>query len=344
MLGKILYLIPVMSCTIHRHIVEYLSNNGYSVDPVVVTYTNHFDYDLYYNVVHGEKRITEGIIVDKLIDKCHSVGYDVVIIAGDTICSTTRRLQQKFSPRLGYIDVEHDLLGYGAAGSKKDKHLGAPAFHQRHYDSLVRRGYKAIKARWYKLDAIYPEHKFEDLRPMEDAVFVGSDWRPYVSRMKKSTPFEYNHLFRNVYYKRWHYRDVTIKAGTILAPEICDTPLGSKYCSQLSNFCFTLGSNTCIDMLLFGGIPILYNPDIKSQSKLDDIISTVNFPGHFDPAVGYAITCENLNYKIGILRSDPKRYLEVSNKLKEGYFPEDYMDWKPAHEVILQLIGEAHVI
>jgi hypothetical protein len=355
---KILYLISGQSETIHKHIVEYLEQvYGAEVHPVSVTIPVTYNIYRFRAVCYGEveDKSRPELTIQQFIKRCNTEKYDVVLIACDTIHPNTKALENNFSPTLGYIDIEHDLIGYRLSGGVKRNNIGCPAFHLKHEANLKSKGYKTVRTRWHKIDAQYPPYQFDDPQPWKDAVLIGSNDPIYLGQLKKHEPFEYGHLFRTVWYKRWHPVDKQIKAGTKLSPQICDTPRGTWYCAKLAKFHFTCGSSSFMDALLWGCIPILWRADkkeaprrITGERPVNDIVSEIDFVpfvshGTGEDGKGFAVTTKNMDHKIETLRSDPAVYAATLEKLKEGWFPDDYMSWPTVQESVIQLIEEAKI-
>jgi len=320
---KLLYIIHTMSETIHSHIVDFLRAKGC-----------HVDLRIHASRAREERSRRIRIRSAAFAEQCRRESYDAIIMCIHSSSRPVRRFQQLVTPRLGYIDLEHDLLAEVPEHGLPEKSLGVVSFHTRHHDILNSLGYRAVMARWYKLDATYPSYAMRGAAPMEDAVLIGS------SAFDKASAFEHRGCFRKVWYKRFNAAlDNGPKAGTRLLPEIFDSPRGMRYCADISRFHFTYGSGSYVDSLLFGSIPILYDADFSDERDMNGVVSSIDFAPFGGRSI--AVTDTNLPAKMAMLRGDTELYGRTLRILRDRWFPPDYLSLPTTQEAIWSLLESA---
>jgi len=338
---RLLYLMQASLETCQDHIVEHLRDAGHHVDVEIVV-PEHPQFNI---PAYTGKRRTLGLTEKVFTDQCSAAGYDAIISCLHNNEPAVRQFVETVKPRMGYIDVEHDLLG-PPERVVRPRSLGVVAYHKKQHKWLLEQGYRSIMARWYKLDVDYDPADveaiqwFQDTQPSADAVFIGSCHQNVAGMIRKRVPFEYGHLFRKVWYKRFLSTDTVLKEGTHELPPIFDTPRGSFYCAGIAGYHFTAGSSSYLDALLFGSIPILYGVKGLAEKQVSDVLSMVSYKPFFPCGYGLAVTTTNLDHKINLLRSSPQLFFATFERLRSEWFVPDLAELPSTGEAICRLIAE----
>ena len=338
-LAKVLYLYQSGQEAVQEHIIKHLRENGCHVDPYLIpgSPTRHYEGARWsaHPSLPGTRKIDVYDMKDEAFIREHKDKYDFHI-CNIHVLQEAFRFQKHAPPKYGVIDLEHDGMGNGAIISRKS--IFGLAMQNRHYKCFQKRGIATEKVRWYKLDANYPE-KVEDASPFDDAIFVGSAYPALQKHFRKKEEFEYKHLFRNVWYKKFiASEDNEIKAGTLESPTYCDEAVGTKYCADLAKFWFTCMSGCYFDALVFGSIPIVYRfpmaPTKWEVTDIDDVLSNIKY----STMRFVGITSDNIEYKIRALR-DEERFKSTLTRLRAEWFDEDeYFSLPSVHDTILKVI------
>jgi len=340
-MARILYLYQSGQEQAQEHIINYLRENDCIVDPLLIpgSPSRHYEGALWsaYPPPEGARKIDVFDLKDPDFIEEYKDKYDFHL-CNIHVLTEAFRFQTHAPPKYGIIDMEHDAMGNQAVTSRN--HIFGLAFNNRHYQYFSRSNKGTEKVRWYKLDANYPD-KFEDASPWEDAVFIGSAYPALQRHFNKPKEFEYKHLFRNTWYKKFiASEDKIIKAGTKESPAFCDEAIGTKYCADMAKFWFTCMSGCFFDALVFGSIPIVYKfPMHESKwhvEDIDDVLSKIKY----STMEFVGITSDNIDHKIKELRNE-ERFKSTLTTMRSEWFDEDeYFDLPSAHETILKVIKE----
>jgi len=336
-LTKILYIYQSGQEEAQKHIISYLRENNCDVDAYLIpgSPSRHYQSALWGNYPTTDRRIDVFDLKKEEFIEEHKNKYDFQV-CNIHVLSEMSKFQFHAPPKYGVIDMEHDGMGNGAITSRKS--IFGLAFQNRHYLHFKRSHIPTEKVRWYKLDANYPA-KVEECNPFDNAIFIGSAYPALQRHFRKQEDFEYKHLFKNVWYKKFiASEDKIIKAGTIESPSYCDEAIGTKYCADMAKFWFTCMSGCYFDALVFGAIPIVYRFPMGENkwevNDIDDVVSDIKY----SQSRFVGITSDNIEHKIKLLRNE-NRFKSVLSTLRAEFFDEDeYFSLPPAHDAILRTI------
>lgn len=326
---KLLYIYTETEHDINEHIINFLKNNGVEVTLAPLKLSNSQDADL------------KKFVSAEYQKEQNKIGYDFILWAVHSATSwQLRNFQQQVKPKIGHIDLEHDLFVNDLPEHSLvcGKSL-LVTFQKRHYDMSIKHlsnGREIINARWPKLDIKYKTLTFSEIDPWNDVILIGTG----IWQGKNFANLPLFSPFRKVWYKKY-VNSWTIKGiNSLLDP--FTGPSGSKYCADACKFFMTIGSSCYQDALLFGSIPILMPAPIIKQEPIDDIISVVTIKQWMPPGVApfKAITTENLEEKLTCLRNDHSLYKNIHRELFLEWFDSDYFALPTAHEVIWDFIKE----
>lgn len=336
-LAKVLYVYQSGQEEAQEHIINYLRNNNCRVDPYLIpgSPSRHYKSAFWSAYPSNHKRVDVFDFKKEDFIQKHQNKYDFML-CNIHVLTDMGTFQRKAPTKYGVIDMEHD--GLSTNPTKSFGSIFGIAFQNKHYKTFKQQGVPTERVRWYKLDAKYPV-QIKNISPFDNAIFVGSAYPALQRHFRKGEEFEYKHLFKNVWYKKFiASEDTTIKTGTEESPKYCDESIGTKYCADMAKFWFTCMSGCYFDALVFGAIPIVYRfPRPKEQwevNDIDDILSNIKYCGL--QFVG--ITSDNIDHKIKKLRNE-KRFKSALSTLRAEWFDEDeYFNLPSAHETILEVI------
>lgn len=346
---RILYVVQAMFEHGHQHIVDFLRQRGCKVEVVTIKHDGH----MYNGIGKYKTTMRYGDFCGQaMVQKCNQIKYDVIIFtihstgfkgAGSTPTNAIGRFQTKVSPRLGYVDIEHDLLFSNPCHSMLQKSLGIVSFHGPHVQFLEKLGYQTHMAQWYKLGEQLPPHGMANVDPLQDAVFVGTNSPGWMIHLNKHQQLPYGKLFRNVWYKRFTPKDDQLKAGTKRLPPPFDGPTGVAQCAKIAKFFFVRSSSCLLEAMLYGSIPILYNVGEQPTEQVTEVVSRVKIPRdvRYPCEQMLAVTPTDLDKKVKLLRKQPDVYQETLALLKQDWFPEDYQALPTTHETVWKIIRGA---
>ena len=339
-LAKILYVYQSGQEESQEHIINHLRANKCNVDAYLIpgSATRHYKNACWsaYPAPKNSRKIDVFDLKDEKFIEEHKDKYDFMV-CNIHVLAEMYRFQTHAPAKYGVIDMEHDGMGEAAIISQRS--IFGLGFQNRHYAHFKRCSIPTEKVHWYKLDASYPVEI--DASPFDDAIFIGSAYPALQRHFRKREEFEYKHLFKNVWYKKFiASEDTVIKAGTKELPTYCDGAIGTKYCADIAKFWFTCMSGCYFDALVFGAIPIVYRFPMPQKhwkvNDIDDVLSDIRY----SRSRFIGITSDNIDHKIKVLR-DEDRFKSVLSTLRAEFFDEnEYFLLPSAHETILKVIRE----
>lgn len=325
---SLLYIYVATEYDTNKHIVEFLKSKGITITLEPILVINKYDMDL--------KRFT-----DLYFHKLHKDKYDFILFAMHSTFYQLRKFQEAVKPRVGFIDIEHDL--FASDSPEHCLNYGKSlivTFQRRHYKRALKvfgNSRKVVNAKWVKLDIDYPAIDFNKVDKFNDAILIGTGiWNNITIDRNRDMFKPFNNLWYKKYDDNWSINNIRI------LPSNFTGPLGSKYCADVCKFFMTIGSSCYQDALLFESIPILMPANIVKQVPVDDILSMVTLRKWRSPGIKpfIALTTDSLMDKVTRLRNDPELLREVHKRLFLEWFDEDYYNLPSAHEVIYDFIKE----
>lgn len=312
---KILYLIHTLEVPCHQHIFNFLRTKGIQID---VKMLGPAPQNKPWMDVWSE------IKSKKYHTKINAERYDFII--SNTHSSYLRALFNNVKPKYGYIDIEHDLFS-----GRPERFPESVIFtcHKKHTDWCKNNNRKFVECKWPKLNAEYIPTEFT-LDPLSEIIFIGS-YR-YKNEIKQSYGFE------KMWYKKYQIVDGTPKGVTPLPDEFTG-PLGTINCAKVSKFILTGKSSCFVEALMLGVIPILLKGFINKSEKIDEVLNKVIITDQPDMSFIYAVTVDNLQNKIQLLKSE-YLYKEVLEKMQNEWLPSNYFSLPSAGEAIYNYIKE----
>ena len=326
---KILYICAEAELCVNEHIINFLKQKGITVVVDLIKLIRSFDANW--------NRFSDHSFQKKHNDE----KYDFIISNTHSSFPQLRNFQNNVRPRVGFIDLEHDLMSNDLpehfANYGKSLLL---TFHNKHHASAIKflKDRFITKARWIKLDVNYSSTlKCDYIDMWNDVILIGFG----IWEGKDFSNVAWFKNFNKVWYKKY-VESWTIK-GLESLPNPFIGPLGSKYCADVCKFIVTEGSSCYQDALLFGSIPILITGGLKSESIVDDIISEVTLKSWQPPGVSpfKAITLSgDFTHKIDILRKDAGVFKKIHKILFSEWFDDNYFSLPSAHEVMYDFIKD----
>lgn len=261
---------------------------------------------------------------------------------------------QKFSrPRIGCIDIEHDLFHPVPERSPDRQSVGVFVFTKQHEVHLKQiPNIKKIHARWYKLDGsvVSNETLFETFpikdefgvySPGADAVIIGSNHWPW-----PEVPEMISRCFHYVWYKPYHALDNTMR-GSVRLPGSFENAQGVNSLNRVSRFWFTFESSCFVEALLYGCIPILCSDAIIERERVSEYIDVVKIIANRQAGTGQfrtvaAVTLHDWKKKFSALQRDLKAQRDVYHALRSFWFHDDVLSWPTVHEQLLHEMRVAY--
>jgi len=323
---KILYIVNLGQFEVHKHIIDNLIFNGISV---YVEEAGDYQSEKFGNVEFQNKHKKEG--------------YDWIISNTHSRYPKVRAFERNVKPKVGFIDLEHDIFYDIPENSIRHGKNYFLAFQNKHYKYGNHIGFKTIKCRWPKLDMSYEDLQFKEIDKENDAIIIGDKLFGGLVTSKK--PLQVGG-FRQLWYKPFAsepIKNIPIAyfkpvVNAKLLPSQFIGPKGVKYCADASKFIIAAESGCLLEALLFGSLPIMTFHGIVETRKFCNILSIVEIPTR--PRIGKfkAITVENLEWKVAELRKSDKLFKEIHKELFLEWFDEDYFEKPKVKDVILQII------
>lgn len=326
---KLLYIFSKSELCVNVHIIKFLQSKNIEVIPQAIQAVNSYGID-------AKQFTNAGFCKRHIFEK-----YDYILWATHSATMPEfRYFQKNVKPRVGFIDIEHDLfandlpencLTYG-------KSL-LVTFQKRHYENaikLLNDGRSIINAKWPKLSIMYSSISFNDIDRWNDVILIGTGIWNGINIPLDGIFMPFHKVWYKKYTSDWHVN------GIEMLPEQFNGPIGSKYCTDVCKFFMTMGSSCYQDALLFGSIPILMPGTITKDSMIDDILSQVEVRLWQPPGIKSfkCVTTSNLTEKIAFLKNDYDLYKKIQRELFLEWFDEDYYSLPHAYNVIYNFIKE----
>jgi hypothetical protein len=321
---KILYIVNIPMLSVQTHIIEYLRSKD--IDVVIEQTTDSGDYNW--------KRFAQKTFQDKHLEE----KYDFIISNTHSTYPQFRSFQNKVKPRVGFIDLEHDLLSCKPEFSIDYGKSAILIFHNKYFDYAKEHlsSRKLIKCRWPLLDVPFEPKDFKEASLYEDAIVVDT----YAFNCILGKNMKLPKGFRKFWYKKFlPERGHPINVTPL--PDYCCCPKGVKHCFDICKFVITRQSSIFVESLLFGAIPILLTYCLVENKKHNDIFSYVRLKNNPLPKFKAIIADDLLPKKLERLRANKKFFEEVQKELFLDWFDEDYFLLTSAHEAMYKFILEA---
>lgn len=327
---KLLYILTKTELSTNIHIINFLQSKGIEVITQPIRVINNYAAEMkqFKNIGFNKRHIF--------------AKYDFILWATHSATSQEfRYFQKQVKPRVGFIDIEHDLfandlpehcLSYG-------KSL-LVTFQKRHYENsikLLSENRKIINAKWPKLSIYYPPLLIDkEIDRWNDVILIGTGIWNGIDIPLDGIFRSFNKVWYKKYVSDWFVN------GIEMLPDQFNGPIGSKYCTDVCKFIITMGSSCYQDALLFGSIPILMPGTVTKETIINDIISMVEVKPWVFPDIEpfKAITTNNLEEKLSYLKYDYDLYKKIHRELFLEWFDSDYYSLPTAHNIIYDFIKE----
>lgn len=320
---RILFIVGKVVFDVYEHIVDFLEKNEIEVDvkkigprkpnETIYNYWKHLRYDKSFH------------------DLCRKRNYDFIL--STTHSEALTPFYNAVKPKIGFIDVGHDLLDLAPQPFPKYGNSAILTFQKYQYAYSKKLGGRSVfNCRWTKLDMEYDSVDYNtfNVNKYEDAIIISG---PGINDKKFSNGVDgFNKLWCKKYLPTG-----PIPIGTEALPDIFCYPRGVKYCCDACRFIITARSSCCLEALFFGSMPILVSKDLSSEQPVDDMISKVSL--YQQPKFKFnAITTTNCGYKVDKLRKNPALFEEIRIKLLYEWGLENYIQLPSAHETLCNFI------
>ena len=320
---KVLYIVNTPMLSVQTHIIEYLRSK--EVNVIVEQTTDAGEYNW--------KRFAQKSFQDKHLD----AKYDFIISNTHSTYPQFRSFQNVVKPKVGFIDLEHDLLNCRPEFSIDYGNSAILIFHNKYFnyakEHLPTR--KLIKCRWPLLDVTFESVDFKESSLYKDVIIV--DTYAFNSTLGKNMKLPEG--FRKFWYKKY-LPGRGHPANVNPLPDYCCYPKGVKYCFDICKFVLTRQSSIFVESLLFGAIPILFTYCLEENKKHNEMFSYVRLKNNPLPKFKAIIADNSLSEKLEKLRADKVFFEKIQKELFLEWFDEDYFSLPSAHEAMWDFMKE----
>lgn len=318
---KLLYLLHKSSVEVQQHIIDFLRSKDILVSVKVIPEAP--ESNPWIDVWREFKSV-------EYQEKVKKEKYDFII--SNTHSSGIRTFLNNVSPRMGMLDLEHDLFStFPEVGVNSTVF----ACQKKHYDFCVNSGLNVSSCRWPLLDTNISPTNNCGVDEFSDAILIGSYVFTPLIEANKSLEIQ---GFDKVWYKKYMDTDKVFK-DTLPLPKEFSGPIGIKRCLEVCKFVITQQSSCFVETLLLGGLPILLLLNIRKETPINEVLSKVNVVvcGHLVENI-HAVTMTNINHKINLLKNDRNLFENARTTMLADWVDKNYFSLPTAHEAIYDFI------
>jgi len=315
---KVLFVTHKVQVPVIQHILDLFENNGIKTVLEIVPEALK---------ASPWKDVWGKFKTKQFYDKTNKACYDYII--SNTHSSYIPQFFENVKPKIGFIDIEHDLFSFVPEYGIKETTIFT--FHDKHYEFCLHEEINAVRCKWPLLNVTTPKTTFSAIDKWEDAIFIGS----YLFNKDKDYTLP---VFKTIWHKKYRDDDFTFKDMGVLPTEFCG-PIGTKLCAEHCNFFITLNSSCFVEALLLGCLPIILPDYIIDEKIYSEVLSEVtikNGPSFIENIL--AVTTTNLSEKLSILRFDQNLFKETIQSMLNNWVKDDYYTLPDASKALLDFI------